>query len=139
MKKKDQLRELDAAIAVRYFGWKWLRRKHDKHAALFGPKSKYKWYNFIAKQWECGSVTDKRLGDWDRVCGLQYGLPRYSSDVAAAHELIDVLVGMGEGVAISYNEPEIGGGIRVSVSVVGKVYKSFPEGLCREALRNGEE
>lgn len=80
-------RELDALMAVRLFGWRWLRSRATGHVGLWGPDPGLRWTcNPDAEDVTGREAEYQRYSDWDR-CG--YGkhpdpLPSYSTDATAA-------------------------------------------------------
>src|SRR3990167_11197982 len=100
--KLEAGRELDAAIAVKLFGWEWwvektLRfGKQERFMGLFPPDDpKYARWNFSEAVFERTDRTYRRFSDWDR-CGsintdYSRGVPRYSTDIAAAFDMQDEL------------------------------------------------
>lgn len=101
---KEQLRELDAEIAINVFGWEWLERAHKEvsetvvRKAIFPPEGE-EWirWNFIPSQWSPAHDDTPAFADWDRCCSKHDGeksvpphcLPFYSTDAGAALEVLE--------------------------------------------------
>lgn len=107
--KTEEFRELDAWIAVNLFGWEWLARYTRSNSesdtefarrAIFPPVSD-EWirFNYIGAQWWPANMSEPLFSDWDRCCVerdddningqfRKYGLPKYSTDPAAAMDVL---------------------------------------------------
>ena len=86
-------RELDALVAVKLFGWRWVRFGVDNLAGLVPPAS------ISDKPTFWHPVTDgdfERYGDWDRLGwddkgSYHRGFPYYSTDWTAVPDIIAAL------------------------------------------------
>ena len=103
---KAELRDLDARIAVRYFGWQWYRssRASGQQIAVMWPPEDGLWirWNFDPAAQVIASPDGYRRGsDWDRLGTLkaqaEHGalrfLPHFASDLNAMWLLIQRLQG----------------------------------------------
>lgn len=84
--KTEELHELDAQIAVRFFGWKWFREKKRGLDGIFPPDDgvQIRW-NFMPSWYDEVSEGTNRYVDWADH------LPRYSFDMNDTHRLLEEL------------------------------------------------
>lgn len=81
-------RELDAEVAEKVMGWRWIKLKINGVVAIFSPERAADWISHNV----CIDVTGKesdfeRASDWDRAdC-----LPAYSTEPAAMMRVVEVL------------------------------------------------
>lgn len=98
-------RELDAKIAVVFFGWRWMQPtfedpKTPRMTALIPPANLS---SASLSGWEPSDAEALRYADWDKMfwrdlgdandpyVSFHQGFPRYSSKVNAAFELVEKL------------------------------------------------
>lgn len=140
-------RELDALIAERVMGWEWLETvAHDgvTRKAIFPPLS-IEWVriNFSAQDWTTASDSAERFSDWFECCRRAdrqvYGLPAYSTDIAAAMDVFEHLHRKGH--MISVNASGEGNGywcviypLKDGPIIETEYCESAAESICRAAL-----
>jgi hypothetical protein len=96
-----QLRDIDALIAEKIFGWEWWMNTERRKRLLVGPSppwDRWNWAGAIMRRWN-GDLSVQKFSDWDRACALRdpripirllhAGLPYYSINAAASKELRD--------------------------------------------------
>lgn len=83
---KEELLDIDAKIAVRFFGWKWFRDRKRELDGIFPPDDgvQIRW-NFRADWFDEVSEPSKRFTDWAGH------LPRYSRNMNEAYKLLEEL------------------------------------------------
>lgn len=83
---KEELLDIDAKIAVRFFGWKWFRDRKRELDGIFPPDDgvQIRW-NFHADWFDEVSEPDRRFTDWADH------LPRYSGNMNEAYKLLEEL------------------------------------------------
>ena len=130
--KLEAGRELDALIAEKVMGWKWFL-----DAANLGSGPQYRYLD-EPKQW----WNPPRL-EWDGVSKIaiahrptEYQPPEYSSDIAAAWEVVEKLREMGFPVHIQCGQYHYGVvGYRDVLKDEWVWAKSAPLAICRAALK----
>lgn len=75
----NTLRELDAEIAEKIFGWLWVVNRHD----TLPPTRLLSHQNYNR------DTYDVALGDEERAIGWHMGAPNYSTSLSEAWKLID--------------------------------------------------
>lgn len=96
-------RELDALIAVRLFGWRWMRYPAPNNPSLlltglFPPEAPDRicTANGYDQVWEPSNEHAPRFSTWDTCAWwedgeFQRGFPHYSTDIAAAWTVVERL------------------------------------------------
>lgn len=139
-------RQIDALVAERVFDWEWWERSFNKCSSrrcLFPPE-RDGWIrlNFSVDYWSRGQPSTKRFSDWDECCRNDQtgarGLPRYSTLINAAMQIVEKVREQGFGVTLKtkqsfwrveiYPEPDNGhDGLNVEND-------SLPRAICEAAL-----
>lgn len=71
--------EMDALVAEKVMGWRWRKSSATGRRCLFSPTRWPEWFTALA------DGTEGIVGDWDRPTHI----PRYSTDIAAAWEVVE--------------------------------------------------
>ena len=97
-------RELDALIAERLFGWRWVKypapnlSEHRLLTGIVPPAAPGRIYsNRTDRIWQPSTPDAERFSDWDTLywwdddgaSDIRRGMPHYSTDIAAAVQVED--------------------------------------------------
>lgn len=110
----DSNRELDAKIAIKFFGWRWMRwccgpNANDFRVTLYPANApgwqcpnlpdEQKYRDDVTEQYESGKLNIERGSDWDKAgrsvsftnCQKwEYGIPNYSSNAGCSIVLAEL-------------------------------------------------
>lgn len=148
-------RELDAMVAERVMGWRWMKWAavtDDPLSALVPPAEIYN-----RRHWRPSDVSAERYYDWDTIGWtdkadkFHSGFPRYSTDIAAAWDVAEKMqselreVGSRGGICdvrLTVHRYGPDGAYRVVFSKhpMRRLYaaawsKSLPHAICLAALK----
>ena len=98
-------RELDALVAEKVMGWKWWKypapNRKQRLLTIIAPpvKDGRGFANHIDRIWQPSDCLTPRFSDWDSIMWSddgfeiwQRGLPHYSTDIAAAWQVVEKLL-----------------------------------------------
>lgn len=104
-------REFDAKIAVEFFGWRWFRDPLQSDLIGLWPPESPEWQRWNWRDTLIDVTGDEeswqRFSDWDRMGspsdrppGSISFLPHYSTSIADAWPVVELLKGMGKVVIV---------------------------------------
>src|SRR5690348_1098483 len=95
-------RELDAEVAVKIFGWRWLARVRERSLCLIvPPEHTESWIKANFKDVTGHQSEYCRFAEWDQ----DFQLPRYSTDPAAMMQVVEKMRERGCCIDLSWGEP----------------------------------
>lgn len=115
----EELREIDARIAVEIMGWHWMKKRNGMIAIFPPADAGWTLWNYREEDWEpadSGGDPSERFSDWYRVCSLhddassphrvalKEGLPRFSTDHNEFAEVLAEIGRRGDRYEMKYGE-----------------------------------
>lgn len=136
-------RELDAMVAEKVLGWRWIKfgaKGDDSLTAIVPPAHIYN-----RPHWQPSNSEAERFYDWDTLSWLDknekhhWGLPHYSTDIAAVQEVKQKMAEMGWDWFCLIERP---GQATVTISALNNpalpdvqgVAETAPHAICLAAL-----
>jgi hypothetical protein len=150
-------REVDAEIAATLFGWRWMTYPAPCNpqrwlTGIFPPDApnRVATPNGYDRVWQPSTSTAERFSNWDEPVWwddgeIKRGLPKFSTDIAAAMQVVEAMRERGYGFSVEWSKEHTTGHVCFSLWTpnfegLGCEYGEFantqdlPAAICRCAL-----